>query len=285
MASQAWVLVHQLILSRRNHGVLHKPGSLKFITDTESIHLCTSSHIKQTQTHWLILQLLLHWILPYDAYANACKLPWWIFSAAHLSLPTSITIGIQDVNDLLLKQEYAARGFKILKVKLGENVEKDIEVILALHHHFAEAMKIRVDMNQGYTLADLNHFVDKTQKVNIELIEQPFKKSDNSHLNQLEDKLKKIIALDESMIGVSDMLQLTCKQQLPGIVNIKLMKCGGITPALQIAHLAELSKVELMWGCMDESIISISAALHAALSSPIQDILISMAVLILPKIW
>jgi L-alanine-DL-glutamate epimerase-like enolase superfamily enzyme len=53
-----------------------------------------------------------------------------------------------------------------------------------------------------------------------------------------------------------------------GIFNIKLMKCGGVRPALRIATIAEIAGIELMWGCMDESIISISAALHAALASP-----------------
>ncbi len=52
------------------------------------------------------------------------------------------------------------------------------------------------------------------------------------------------------------------------IYNIKLMKCGGINAALQIAEIANLAGIDLMWGCMDESIISISAALHAALASP-----------------
>ncbi len=53
-----------------------------------------------------------------------------------------------------------------------------------------------------------------------------------------------------------------------GIFNIKLMKCGGIAPARRIAAIAESAGVRLMWGCMDESRISIAAALHAALSSP-----------------
>src|SRR5499425_3765751 len=53
-----------------------------------------------------------------------------------------------------------------------------------------------------------------------------------------------------------------------GIYNIKLMKGGGIRPALRIAAIAETAGIELMWGCMDESRISIAAALHAAFASP-----------------
>ena len=59
-----------------------------------------------------------------------------------------------------------------------------------------------------------------------------------------------------------------CEQRPYGIFNLKLMKCGGISPAQRIAHLAEGAGIELMWGCNDESRISIAAALHVALASP-----------------
>ena len=73
---------------------------------------------------------------------------------------------------------------------------------------------------------------------------------------------------DESLHDTHDALKLTVDPKPFGIYNIKLMKCGGINAALQIAEIAHLAKIDLMWGCMDESIISISAALHAALASP-----------------
>ena len=51
-------------------------------------------------------------------------------------------------------------------------------------------------------------------------------------------------------------------------VSLKLMKCGGIRPGLGIARIAEAAGIDLMWGCMDESVLSIAAALHAAYASP-----------------
>ncbi len=78
------------------------------------------------------------------------------------------------------------------------------------------------------------------------------------------------IAADESLHGESDALGARRAAGDPacGIYNIKLMKCGGIWPALRIAAIAETAGVALMWGCMDESRISIAAALHAAFASP-----------------
>ena len=87
-------------------------------------------------------------------------------------------------------------------------------------------------------------------------------------MRRLPTSLRKRIAADESLIDARAAVQLTAPPQACGIFNIKLMKCGGISPALAIGAVAEAADIELMWGCMDESIVSISAALHVALASP-----------------
>jgi L-Ala-D/L-Glu epimerase len=80
--------------------------------------------------------------------------------------------------------------------------------------------------------------------------------------------MKAKVAADESCISMKDALSLTSGHNASGIFNIKLMKTGGVFQALKIADVALNSGVELMWGCNDESAISITAALHAALSYP-----------------
>ena len=72
----------------------------------------------------------------------------------------------------------------------------------------------------------------------------------------------------ESLLDARDALECLQPPRPFGIFNIKLMKCGGIAAGLQIAEIANLAGIDLMWGCMDESRISIAAALHAALASP-----------------
>lgn len=84
----------------------------------------------------------------------------------------------------------------------------------------------------------------------------------------LPEEVRARIAADESLLSESDALRLVTPPRACGIFNIKLMKCGGVYPASRIAAIADTAGVELMWGCMDESIVSISAALHAALGSP-----------------
>lgn len=205
----------------------------------------------------------------YDAYGKLCKLPIVdILGRVHHALPTSITIGIQEMQAAVLEaKDYVARGFKNLKIKLGEDVQQDIETVRVIREHFPREIKIRVDMNEGYGLDDLQSFIQNTNGFDIELIEQPFSRENFHLLAQFPKEVQKKIAADESMISITDAFHLVSEQQVCGIFNIKLMKCGGITPALQIARLANLGGIDLMWGCMDESIISITAALHAAFAS------------------
>lgn len=76
---------------------------------------------------------------------------------------------------------------------------------------------------------------------------------------------KNKIALDESLLNITDAEKF---KNACGIFNIKLMKCGGILRAQQIAKVADNNNIKLMWGCNDESKISIAAALHVAFASP-----------------
>lgn len=188
---------------------------------------------------------------------------------AHEVLPTSITIGIKGVEETLEEaREYVGRGFRVLKVKLGHDLEEDIARLNRLHEALKPAPLIRVDPNQGYDAAAVSAFVQRTAALGIEFLEQPMPANDVDAMRALPEELRARVAADETLLGESDALHLVAPPRACGIFNIKLMKCGGIWSATRIAGIAELAGVELMWGCMDESIISISAALHAAFASP-----------------
>jgi L-Ala-D/L-Glu epimerase len=206
----------------------------------------------------------------HDAFTTYLGVPLVSFLGEwHKELPTSITIGIKTVEETLAEaEEYIGRGFSYLKIKLGLNVEEDIERLKKLREKFGEDVYIRVDANQGYSDAELYRFYQATRSLEIELIEQPLISSDIEGLRKLQPALKKMIAADESLRTPEDALTLVHRPEACGIFNIKLMKTGGILPARQIAQIADWHGIDLMWGCNDESIISISAALHAAFSCP-----------------
>ena len=191
-----------------------------------------------------------------------------LFGRAHDRLPTSITIGILPLEETLEEvRECLDRGFSVLKIKTGLDVEADIERVLKTHELAGPGVLIRVDANQGYTAEAYQHFFDRTSHC-VEFTEQPLKADHIKEMQTLSERLRKTACADESLHTPADLPTLLQKPGPFGIFNIKLMKCGGIAPGLEIAGMAHHANIDLMWGCMDESIVSISAALHAALASP-----------------
>ena len=206
----------------------------------------------------------------HDLWAKHLSLPLVdLLGRVHRSLPTSITIGIESLEESLEDAaEYIGRGFRILKVKIGRSMEEDVERLHRIRQKTGPEIIIRVDANQGYSIDQFNNFLKQTASLELELIEQPLAASDLAGMRCLPEAVRKKVAADESLLDARDLLAWLGPPQPFGICNIKLMKCGGIAPAMQIAEVAHLAGIDLMWGCMDESIVGIAAALHAALASP-----------------
>ena len=185
------------------------------------------------------------------------------------ALPTSMTIGIKGLDATLEEaKEYAAMGFKVFKVKTGLDLQEDIERIKALYTHFGKDYTIRVDANQGYDLEQLKLFLKATASYPLELIEQPLPVGKEQALLELSSAERKCLTADEALKDPQAALHLAAGEHAFGIYNIKLMKCGGILGAKQIATIAQHAGIDLFWGCNDESIISITAALHIAYACP-----------------
>ncbi len=184
-------------------------------------------------------------------------------------LKTSVTIGIKNtVETLADAAEYFDQGFDVFKIKTGLALEEDIERVILLHEKYGNKINIRVDANQGYTLSKLIKFINATEKIGLELIEQPLPVGKETDLLLLDQHKRNKLAADESLHNAKAAIELACVSHPFGIYNIKLMKCGGILGAREIANIAKPAGISLFWGCNDESIISITAALHVAYSCP-----------------
>jgi len=202
----------------------------------------------------------------YDAFTKFLDIPLVKFLGQKIKkLPTSNTIGIKNVEETLLEAEdYIKRGFKVLKVKLGKDLEEDVERIMKLREKFGNSVIIRVDANQGYSVEQTIQFYGRCYDLDIELIEQPLPAKEIAEMKSLPKEVRQVLAADESLITPADAIELIKPPKAAAIFNIKLMKCGGISQALKIADIALHEDIDLFWGCNDESIVSITAALHAA---------------------
>ena len=192
-----------------------------------------------------------------------------LLGRCHEALPTSVTIGISSVEESIAEAaEYLGRGFRYLKVKTGRAFDEDVERLTKLREHVGPEVFIRIDANQGYTAEEARSLGDLAGDLDLELIEQPLPAASDSELRTLPPSVRRIIAADESLHDEENARELAVDPPACGIFTIKLMKCGGIRPALAIADVARSASIDLMWGCNDESVVSIAAALHAAYACP-----------------
>jgi L-alanine-DL-glutamate epimerase-like enolase superfamily enzyme len=205
----------------------------------------------------------------YDLLAKKASLPVYkILGGYRNSIPTSITIGILPVTETLEKaREYIKMGFFIIKVKGGSNVDEDIERIAKLREESGNSIKIRFDANQGYTVKDAICFVEGTRDYKIEILEQPTPRYDLESLGKVTKLLHLPVMADESLLTLQDAFKLA-RNEWADMINIKLMKVGGISAAMHINSVARAAGMEAMVGCMDECELGISAGLHFALARP-----------------
>ncbi|MCC7012909.1 MAG: dipeptide epimerase [Planctomycetes bacterium] len=206
----------------------------------------------------------------FDLEMKRCNVPLVEQLARSITdMATSVTIGLKGLDETLAEaQEYIGRGFRALKVKTGASVDLDLERLGKLRERYGDGIALRADANQGYDLRALKFFATRMEALDLEMLEQPTARGEEDAWRALPEHLRRRVAADESVHDEGD-LQRFVKDGAPfGIVNIKLMKCGGLRPALRMARIAERAKLEVMWGCMDESVLGIAAALHAAFASP-----------------
>ncbi|WP_417942127.1 dipeptide epimerase [Flavobacterium sp. RS13.1] len=190
-----------------------------------------------------------------DLYArkNGKKLyELWNYDISHNPL-TNYTIGIDTIEKMILKM----KGFPwpIYKIKLG--TPEDIAIVTELRK-YTDAV-FRVDANCAWTVEETLKNAVILKNLGVEFIEQPLKANDwEGHKEVFENAVLPIIA-DESCITESDVAK--CHNCFHG-VNIKLMKCGGITPGRRMITEAKKLGLKTMVGCMTESTVGISAIAH-----------------------
>ena len=181
---------------------------------------------------------------------------------------TSITIGIMPLSPTLEKARFfLENGFRVLKLKGGKNLEEDIEKLTRMRELSGREIDLRFDANQGYTVDEAMEFIVRTKNLHIELFEQPTARENSGLMGRISRMSSVPIMADESLMTLEDIFRLTSKDHVD-MINIKLMKVGGITEALHINSVAKSAGVKAMVGCMDESALGIAAALHFALARP-----------------
>lgn len=187
------------------------------------------------------------------------------------SIETDYTVSVNSADEMADDAEgYVRNGFSILKVKVGkDHIETDIERIQAIRDRVGPDVVIRLDANQGWYPKEAVRAIEKMEALglNIEFIEQPVLAHDIQGLKYVTDHTLIPIMADESVFSAHDARKVL-EIGAADLINIKLMKSGGIHEALKIAKIAAVYGVNCMVGSMIETKIGITAAAHFAASQP-----------------
>lgn len=176
----------------------------------------------------------------------------WNYDINHNPL-SDYTIGIDTIEKMVSKME--EMPWPIYKIKLGS--DRDIDIVRELRKH-TDAV-FRVDANCGWTADETIANAIALKELGVEFIEQPLRADDwEGHKKVFENSVLPIIA-DESCQVEADVEK--CYLHFHG-VNVKLTKCGGLTPARRMLVRARQLGMKSMVGCMTESTVGISAIAH-----------------------
>lgn len=207
----------------------------------------------------------------WDLYGQLYNIPVYkMLGGSRKSIETDITISVNSPEEMARDAARAIkRGYNCLKVKVGSNPELDVARLTAIRE-VARDVLIRIDANQAWAPKQAVRILNQMQEkgLDIEFVEQPVKGHDFEGLKYVTQNSYVPVMADESVFSPLDALKIM-QMGAANLINIKLMKCGGITNALQIVSAAEVYGIECMIGCMLEAKISVNAAVHLACAKQI----------------
>ncbi|UHQ19337.1 dipeptide epimerase [Lysobacter sp. KIS68-7] len=205
----------------------------------------------------------------YDLFGQLFDAPLYkVLGGGDPVITTDITISVDTIDKMVADSISAVdRGFDSLKIKVGKEIGVDIERTKAIHAAVADRALLRLDANQGWTAKQAVHAIRALEDagIQLELVEQPVKANDLEGMRYVTERVTTPIMADESVFGPAQVIELI-RMRAADIINIKLMKTGGLSNAIKIADIASLHGVDCMIGCMLESSISVAAAVHLAVA-------------------
>lgn len=203
----------------------------------------------------------------HDVWARSLGLPLYrLFGGNRRTIETDVTVSVNDPDEMARDAKRALdEGYRIIKVKVGKDPVRDFDRLRAIREAIGSDIAIRIDANQGWKPAEAVRILDRMEEAGfgIELVEQPVKSNDLDGMAYVTANTTVPVAADESIWSAEDALEIF-RKGAADMVNIKLMKCGGLSEARRIVAISEVYGAEIMIGCMLEGKVSVTAAVHLA---------------------
>jgi L-alanine-DL-glutamate epimerase-like enolase superfamily enzyme len=200
-----------------------------------------------------------------DAFCNEIGTCVWEFlGGAKNEIETDKTVSIGNTSERLKEAvDIYKNGFKTIKIKVGEDINSDINDVIEIYRKTKGARYI-IDANMGYTPKEAVHFAKilYSKGIDVAVFEQPVVWYDTDGLRYVRFNSPYPVCADESAKTRYDVMKLI-KKEAVDYVNIKLMK-SGISDAVSIIELCNSSNIKLMIGCMSESSIGVNQSVQLA---------------------
>ncbi len=181
------------------------------------------------------------------------------------SMHTSFTVDLGSMEEEEEQlNEYISMGIHALKIKLGHGIREDYERVKRARQKGGEDVAVYVDFNQSYTPKKALELSESIHKFEIEFLEQPVRAADLDGLKFVRERSSIPVMADESVHGPEDAVRII-GMGAADMLNMKLVKAGGISRGKRIIELAESAGLPVMIGCTVESRVGITAAAHLAL--------------------
>ena len=182
------------------------------------------------------------------------------------SMNTSFTVDLGTMEEAEEQiSEYLRMGVNTLKVKLGKGLREDYDRVKKTRQMAGDGRMIYVDFNQSYTPKKAIELAESVHKFEIEFLEQPVKAKDLDGLKFVRDRSNIPVMADEAVHGPEDALRII-RMEAADMLNMKLVKAGGITRGKRLIEIAGTAGLPTMIGCMVERRIGITAGVHLALA-------------------
>ena len=201
----------------------------------------------------------------YDIAAKSAGIPLYRHLGGNCpKLISDVTIGIDTPDEMAAKAvDWSHQGFDVLKIKLGEDIQTDAERICRIRDRVGPDIELRVDANQGWTVKNAIQISSVLAEAGVTVLEQPVPAWNIEGLKEVKERILIDVAADESCHSIYDAAKLASAHAVD-MVNIKLMKCGGIYNAIKISAICEAAGIRCMIGCMGESTLANAAGMHLA---------------------
>lgn len=230
----------------------------------EKIHQIMSSAVKHATTAKAAID-----IACYDIMGKATGQPVYnlLGGRVHDTLSVPCVISILEPDEMARQAAEAVQdGYTSIKIKVGDEPAVDVQRIRAVRQAIGQNVQLRVDANQGWrNAATTMRVLKQVEDCQLEWIEQPVLADDLIGLAEVRQKTCIPVMVDEGLHGDKEMREVIVRQAVD-MINIKLMKCGGLYPALKLVAQAEMAGLLCQVGSMVESSVATAAGAHLSIA-------------------